>query len=337
MVPANHIYQDTQPKLLLPHNNIPQLNFKFKKDEINETRNGKKVKIITRTYEPELNKLFQYIPNTEQVQVQPEIVYEAIDYIIDEFQQKYTRVLDILDLYLGTDWVWKTNLGTLPKRISKWYHTHTKDDLSDQTLTRLGNLFRKHVPKVKKYLLDLTKTFDWTDGDFADGGSCFWGGNARARYKMQDTPGYYAIRFFKERSNEISFTNKLTDNTRYITKNGIKGWYPYSIREDNYLKYYKTYGGLSRAWLFVDTWEKEVHKGVIVRSPIFIIFNGYGIQTNIIASIFAEALSLPVRRLEIKNQNVYNNYLYVNDVGWLIGDPVITDGVEVFDFDLKFN
>lgn len=311
------------------------LRFNFQKSEAEETRKGKKVKVYTRTFMPELDRLFEYTPNIEQVQANPEVVYEALDYVIDEFQTKHTSYLNILNLYFNTEWVWKTNLGTLPKRISKWYHTHTKDDLSEKTLTRLGNLFRRQMPKTQQYLMDITKTFNWQDGDFADSGSCFWGTNAAARFKMEATPGYYAMRFFRLNDNTISLSNNET-RTKVINLHGIKHWYLTKSTINDYLTTYKTYKGISRAWLFTDIWEKEVRKGVIVRSPIFIVFNGYGIQTNLIASILGEALGLPVRKLEVKNQGAFNNYLYVNDAGWLIGDPVVTEDVVSFDFDLKF-
>lgn len=295
-------------------------------------------KLIERRWLPEVDKLFQFIPTTDQIQASKQTVNDILDIIADECLAKHKGIIDIVALYLSTDWVWKTNLGSLPKRISKWYHTHHKDNLSETTLTQIGNLFRKETPKTQKYIFDITKTFDWKDGDFADGGSCFWGSNARARTKMQNTEGYYAIRLFKpsETPHPVLKTgNFSTKDFQKLLKYENKH-YPTKCMENERLEYFNTYMGYARAWLYTDVWEASVGN-LTFKYPIVIIFNGYGVQTNLIASIFAEAMQLPVRRLTINNGGAFSGYLYVNDTGYVIGDPKVTDQVEVFDFDLKFN
>lgn len=329
--------------------NIPPLpNFKVeisKKEEV--LKNNEK--IITREWMPEEDKLFQFSPTPDQIQTSNTVIEGIIDLVSEEFHKKQKGILDIVALYLTTDWVWKTNTGSLTKRLSKWYHTHYKDDMSEDTLTKIGNIFHKEIPKSQRYIFDITKTFNWNAGDFADSGSCFWGSNARARTKMQCTDGYYAIRFFKpsevphprlkvpdtidkgthpssSRFQEERFLKSLRDMNRH---------YPVKSMENERFEYFNTYTGYARAWLYTSKWSTKVNN-ITIELPIIIIFNGYGIQTNLIASIFAEAMQLPVRRLTIKNEGVASGYLYVNDVGYVIGDPKVTDQVNVFDFKLKF-
>jgi hypothetical protein len=93
------------------------------------------------------------------------------------------------------EWVWKTNKGTLPKRVRA---AIVKEglDCPDDVVSQVGNLAATHSEKYKLYKMDFTQNFNWDDGDFGDAGSCYWGENSGARLNMLPSMGAYAVRFY---------------------------------------------------------------------------------------------------------------------------------------------
>lgn len=107
------------------------------------------------------------------------------------------------------DWIVKKGVysGTIPKRIGKIFHKTASISLSPDTLAEIGNIANKYLVKKTTYLFDFTKSLNWRNGDFGDGGSCFWGQRSNAR-TMISASGGGAFRFFNS-SNPEQGTGRL--------------------------------------------------------------------------------------------------------------------------------
>ena len=111
----------------------------------------------------------------------------------------------IADWYLPAlpdDWLWDWRVagkgeyvGTLPKRIGKWFYQEHSIKLVPDQLTVIGNLGSQHCPRTETYEFDIVDRIDWSAGDFGDSGSCYWSCHASARDMILDNGGG-AIRFF---------------------------------------------------------------------------------------------------------------------------------------------
>jgi hypothetical protein len=127
-------------------------------------------------------------------------------------------------------WDWCVNgrgeyVGTLPKRLQKYYYNEWKIKLGKETISQIGNLGRQHCPKTEQvgYFFDFTQTFDWDAGDFGDDGSCFWSCHAAARDMLAEN-GAYAIRFYEDKNGEDGYA---------------RAWL---VRKNDYLVVFNGYG-----------------------------------------------------------------------------------------------
>lgn len=91
-------------------------------------------------------------------------------------------------------------VGTFTKRLRKWFH---KQDVTvgDDLLQRVGEQAKRHTAQESNYVFDITDRFDWADGDYGDGGSCFWGQCRGHREGMQDSGSCVAIRLYDDHGN----------------------------------------------------------------------------------------------------------------------------------------
>lgn len=104
--------------------------------------------------------------------------------------------------HLPDDWCWDWRVGgkgeyvgTLPKRIGKFYYQEHATKLTPDQLTTVGNLGSQHSTRDETYLFDFVDQIDWKAGDFGDSGSCFWTCHASAK-DMILLNGGGAVRFF---------------------------------------------------------------------------------------------------------------------------------------------
>lgn len=208
--------------------------------------------------------------------------------------------------YTDIDWAWKTNRGTLPKRIGSWVYQNYKTKLPEKILSEIGNIARQSLPKEQTYSFDIVKTVDWTRGEFGDHGSCLWSGDRPDGRLVESITkrDYYAIRFFKEFEAHVN------------------------LGENFAKKYYETdshyYVGVSRAWLYAGTRKKE---------PILLTFNGYGISTEIIANILKAYISNIKKLDNIESKLVsFDGHFYTNgERAYAIGDNKTIADLEVYE------
>jgi hypothetical protein len=104
----------------------------------------------------------------------------------DLYGEDLVRVLDLSQL--------TTKEGKLTKRLSKLIKTMGYE-LTQEELSRIGAIIAHHA--IGEFTYDITDQFNWSAGDFGDGGSCFWGDRREAKGMMMDAGGL-ALRFFDD-------------------------------------------------------------------------------------------------------------------------------------------
>lgn len=107
---------------------------------------------------------------------------------------------------LPEDWNWTwivqrgTYAGTMPKRISSYYHKVHSLKCPPAFLTAVGNLARQHSLDNTAYDFEFVDHFDWQAGEFGDHGSCLWGSRETAKDIMLAN-GCKAVRFYDANGN----------------------------------------------------------------------------------------------------------------------------------------
>jgi len=132
---------------------------------------------------------------------------------------------------IGTDWTVTGKhpyVGTMPKRIAKWFYKVRAYNLSEDMISEIGNIGSRYLDKKSEFDIDFTQTFEWKDGDFGDSGSCFWGGRSTAK-DMLVKAGAYAMRFYDTDSGRgigRSWLMPIENNSAYMLFNSYG---PYQI------------------------------------------------------------------------------------------------------------
>ncbi len=103
---------------------------------------------------------------------------------------------------LPEEWAWQAKvsgrgeyIGSFCKRLAKYQHQHN-NKVTSNFLGKIGSLVAMYTLKSCNYFVDFTQEFDWGDGDYGDGGSCFWGSNSGAKDMLMEA-GAYAVRFYE--------------------------------------------------------------------------------------------------------------------------------------------
>jgi hypothetical protein len=212
-------------------------------------------------------------------------------------------------------WVCNTNkqcmgyVGTLPKRLSNWLYKTHQIKLSNDMVSQIGNIARKHTEDRTEYLIDFTNKFDWEAGDFGDAGSCFWSERPNAR-KILEQNGAFAMRFWQTKAKCYDYYVQ-----QYLDSQGCHDDNCASCRvnaEDyakRLLRYAKgDYAGLSRSWL-----------GVLDDNTT-LLFNSYPKDWGLIrtARILADILGCSYMQIGYSNND---GTLYVNgETAFMVAD-----------------
>lgn len=94
-------------------------------------------------------------------------------------------------------WTWMTKRGTFPKRLAKYLKQNHEVVVSSDLLGQVGDIAGQVAKSATVYHWDVNFALDWQDGDFGDGGSCYWGGRSAARDMMRGA-GAFALRCFSD-------------------------------------------------------------------------------------------------------------------------------------------
>ena len=249
-----------------------------------------------------INQVIEYKLESDAQPLTPEV----IDKIVMELSAHYRKEYGVLSAFptaafvATLEWKWLTERGTLPKRIGAWWYARLEKKLDEEVITKLGNYAREAIPKGQVYHFDITDRLNWKQGDFGDHQSCYFnytgqeGGNTpgETMQAMQGAGKFKAIRFFKPIPAHASIAGL---NSFYTTDE-------------------KGYIGICRAFIYETEKTKKIGKES-VEFPLKVIFNGYGMTTNKVASIFSSYLGASKKYVTFQSRS-----LYVNDNAYVVGD-----------------
>ena len=85
--------------------------------------------------------------------------------------------------------------GKFAKRIAQWCKLIEADISKEEVeeVAQLAATFNGDADSL--FVYDFTQSFDWHDGDFGDGGSCYWNEYSGTRITLQEN-GFYAMRAY---------------------------------------------------------------------------------------------------------------------------------------------
>lgn len=184
----------------------------------------------------------------------------------------------------GLDWdVIEMSKAKKGKAISSHLFKEWGISLDDETKSKIGTVASEGEDNFT-YHFEIIKLEDgvwWEDGDFGDGGSCYWGNNSGARDMLVDN-GAYAVR---------TYGNRDDYNSSYRSGNG-------------------------RAWL----WPLGDDK-LIIWNGYMNSGDHYGRETRHFAGMLAEFLGVPHKRINLRNNRDTCGTLYINSgKGFVIGE-----------------
>lgn len=221
------------------------------------------------------------------------IAIKSLDYEVPKF--------DSSDIDKEVEWIWQTKRGTLPKRLANWFYKTYKLNLPEVSKAMIGAACGEKIAMPDDYAFDITDRLQWRNGDFGDQRSCFLDSNhdESARLNdMMDDGRFRAIRFFRKFPKTLYPSDHIS-----VTRPNVS----YTVDDSVYL-------GTSRAWIFQH--DSAEHKDHFDASLPFTVFNGYGYTTSAIANFIAGYTNNECTRVSIDNPA-----LFINDGGYLIGDP----------------
>lgn len=110
---------------------------------------------------------------------------------------------------LGYEWVLPKGkyAGTFPKRLSSLLYKEFSKKIPIDLMSKIGTIAADNSLAITEYYfrpIKLEHKIMWGDGDFKDSGSCFWGGNSKAKEMMIDH-GFYAMQFFTEATTNYGY------------------------------------------------------------------------------------------------------------------------------------
>jgi hypothetical protein len=137
-----------------------------------------------------------------KIALHEEITFSLPSGIVDKVGQD--EICNLLPDALPVDWKWECRIGgkgeyvgTLPKRIAKYFYQKYRTKLPSDLLGKIGSIMSAHTNNQNDYCFDFTNKFDWDSGDYGDRGSCYWGCHSSAKDLLQDN-GALAMRFYNE-------------------------------------------------------------------------------------------------------------------------------------------
>ena len=178
----------------------------------------------------------------------------------------------------------------LSRQLSKWFHKLWGYKMTQVELTELGSILESKEDEKFIYFRVLNPRTEkmWEPGQYADNGSCFWGGRIDARITLEKNEKFRALLFYtKEPSKEYWKDHRVLHESGYT---------------------------LGRCWVFTR------------ENGGFILFNGYFKKSeytlNSIKSSIAEFFDTDYEKITLVNKGEAKNRLWVNEegVGYLFAD-----------------
>lgn len=198
----------------------------------------------------------------------------------------FSAVLDKVNS-LGFEWVRPkgTYAGSFPKRLSSMMYKEYGLVIPPVTLGQIGSQLAQTAINPSSYYFqswDLkVKGIDWDDGQFGDGGSCYWGCNRGIQKALEDSGSFYALRWYVNSKPSINDYGNFTFDEAN-NKIDLRGY--------------------ARSWMYYVP-------NMIGDQPALILFNGYGLETLRQARILSTYLGIPYTNISISPDN---DLLYLN-------------------------
>jgi len=211
----------------------------------------------------------------------------------------------LAEIFKEMEWTLDKAKGSFTKRLGKWWHDHYKQAIPALTLARIGT-YATISDENKEFFMDIATKLTWTRGDFGDSGSCMWSVHKAGLEYMSKSDDFRAVRFFKP----VDAGGKW-----HADKTANRG-----------------YDGMARAWLWRHTMRFQQTATRTIEAPIFVVFNGYGYNSNLIAKVFANYLGYAQKEINISNSRDRGTHIYINGDARLIAPKAFIDKITFIDF-----
>lgn len=134
-----------------------------------------------------------------------DIVHQAIWELFAEEKKEHCQT--------EVQWLLKKG-GNLTKRLSSFLYKRFNAKLDSDLMGKIGELARRHCPKSFDFAVDIVKGkgVHWKDGEFSDGGSCYWGCRTMTRMQFASQHNVFALRHY----NYANYTDKNDKRTNGI-------------------------------------------------------------------------------------------------------------------------
>lgn len=98
-------------------------------------------------------------------------------------------------------WEFITRKGKVGKRILAHCHDRGYNKPNDAVISKISQSIRESENRNSEFRVDITSYFDWEDGEFGKGGSCWWGSGdyGHSRDTLSDAGGF-GLRFYDARN-----------------------------------------------------------------------------------------------------------------------------------------
>jgi len=125
-------------------------------------------------------------------------------------------------LFEGFDWDLDKSKGRITKRINSILRKEVGIKFCEQRISEIGNIISRNTLRPETYLYDFDNRFTWSDGDFGDLGSCYWGCHSGAK-KMLRKKKAFAIRLYQKDGDGYGRAFLLPYYSNLILFNGYRG------------------------------------------------------------------------------------------------------------------
>ena len=212
--------------------------------------------------------------------------------------------------------------GNFPTRIKLFLKKVHGIKMSGPDISEVGNIGKRNTITADEFTFDFTKEFDWEDGDFGDGGSCYWAGRAGARKMLEDHDSL-AIRFYEPETCRCRCHREACrgceDETSDCGCECHQKTFPEKERKccGTFHQRIPKLEGMGRAWIiFPETSAFKDENGDRLGDKVDIcaVYNSYGPQLTTTAQIVARYLGgLSYKEVKFFNNKDTDGTLYINN------------------------
>ncbi len=223
----------------------------------------------------------------------------------EELKRYLTAVTKAPPLPPDWDWHWVVKrgkyAGTMPKRISAFYHKEHRLDLDPKLLEWIGNFAKKNSSPTQNYYFDLVDSVVWHAGHYGDTSSCYWGSNKLAIDVLLEHKSF-AMRFYWPPS-----------------KGGWRGRARCWVATDK-----------AQGFVLFNSYDAQAG-GRSDKAPP----DSHPIELFTMARVLGTHMGLSYKRIGLTNGGDSGGLVYINSGGYLVGETADIEPIE--EMDLKWS